>query len=169
MQLLVNGIQRLNSAVGKAISYLTIALVLVIITDVLLRYFFSATSAASFELEWHLFAATFLLGAAWTLKEDRHVRVDLFYQRFSDRGKAWVNLIGSLFLLLPFCYVSFAESLSFVSSSFAVRETSPDPGGLPARYIIKSAIPIGFFLLGLQGVANVLKSLLTISGQTDVK
>ncbi|MEP1035618.1 TRAP transporter small permease subunit [Ekhidna sp.] len=134
-----------------------------IVIDVILRYTFSITSAASFELEWHLFAGIFLLGAAYTLKEDKHVRVDVFYDRFSDKTKAWVNLTGSVFLLLPFCAVAFWESLSFVQNSYQLGETSPQPGGLPARWIIKSTIPIGFFLLGLQGISSIIKSITTIS------
>lgn len=156
-------VDKLNIVVGKAVSWLTLILVLVIVIDVVLRYTFSITSAASFELEWHLFAAIFLLGAAYTLKEDKHVRVDVFYDRFSEKTKAWVNLIGGLFLLLPFCAIAFWESLSFVHSSFILGETSPQPGGLPARWIIKSTIPLGFLLLGLQGISSITKSIITIS------
>lgn len=152
-------IDKLNSVIGKAVSWLTLVLVLVIVIDVVLRYTFSITSAASFELEWHLFAAIFLLGAAYTLKEDKHVRVDVFYDRFSDRTKAFVNLIGSLILLLPFCAIAFWESLSFVQNSYELGETSPQPGGLPARWLIKSTIPLGFLLLGLQGISLITKSL----------
>lgn len=151
-------IDRLIKHIGQVVSWLTLLLVLVIVIDVFLRYVFNTTTAASFELEWHLFAAIFLLGAAYTLQNDKHVRVDVFYHRFSERGKAWVNFIGTLFLLLPLCCVAFWESLSFVSSSYSVLETSPDPGGLPARFVIKSSIPLGFFLLGLQGINESLKS-----------
>jgi TRAP-type mannitol/chloroaromatic compound transport system permease small subunit len=151
-------IDKLVKYVGTFVSWLTLLLVIVIVVDVALRYLFNTTSAASFELEWHLFAAIFLLGAAYTLQQDKHVRVDVFYHRFSEKTKAWINLIGTLLLLLPFCVVAFWESISFVQSSFAVNETSPDPGGLPARYLIKSAIPIGFLLLGLQGINLLLKS-----------
>ena len=152
-------IDHINQAVGKVVSCLSFLLVIVIVIDVILRYTFSITSAASFELEWHLFAAIFLLGASYTLKEDKHVRVDVFYSRFSARTKAWVNLLGSIFLLLPFCAIAFWESLSFVQSSFQINETSPQPGGLPARWIIKSTIPAGMFLLGLQGISLILKSI----------
>lgn len=157
-------IDQLVKLIGRTTSWLSALLVLVIIVDVTLRYIFSITSAASFEFEWHLFALIFLLGAAWTLQEDKHVRVDVFYQRFSKKTQGWINLIGSLVLLLPFCVVAFYESLSFVESSWAVKETSPDPGGLPARYLIKGAIPVGFLLLGLQGVSEVLKSLKKLGG-----
>ncbi|MEP0984567.1 TRAP transporter small permease subunit [Ekhidna sp.] len=152
-------IDNLNKTIGAIVSWLSLILVLVIVVDVILRYTLSITSAASFELEWHLFATIFLLGAAYTLQEDKHVRVDVFYHRFSDKSKAWVNLIGTLLLLLPFCGIAFWESLSFVSTSFNLAETSPQPGGLPARWLIKSTIPIGFFLLGLQGISLILQSI----------
>jgi len=155
----MNFIDRLNTFIGKATYWLTLLLVLVIVVDVTLRYLFSITSAASTELEWHLFAVVFLLGAAYTLQQDGHVRVDVFYDRFSDKTKAWIDLTGSLVLLLPFCCVTFVESLSFVKSSYELRETSPQPGGLPARWLIKSAIPVGLFLLALQGVSTIGKSL----------
>jgi TRAP-type mannitol/chloroaromatic compound transport system permease small subunit len=157
-------IDRITEWVGKTTSWLSLALVLVIVADVLLRYLFSITSAASFELEWHLFAAIFLLGASYALQRDRHVRVDVFYGRFSSTTKAWIDLLGTMFFLLPFCAVAFWESLPFVQSSFAFRETSPDPGGLSARYLIKATIPLGFFLLALQGISMALKSIKTIKG-----
>jgi TRAP-type mannitol/chloroaromatic compound transport system permease small subunit len=152
-------IDRLIKWVGRFVSWFTLVLVLVIIIDVFFRYTLSITSAASFELEWHLFAALFLLGAGWTLQADKHVRVDLFYHKYSEKKKAFVNLFGSVILLLPFCYVGLTESISFVTTSFSIRETSPDPGGLPARYIIKATIPLGFGLLGLQGISEALKSI----------
>ena len=152
--------------IGHAVSWLSLVLVIVIVLDVSLRYLFNYTSVASFELEWHLFAALFMLSAAWTLQQDRHVRVDLFYQRFSPKGKAWVNLIGMLFFLLPFCWIAGVESLSFVSASYAMGETSPDPGGLPARYLIKAVIPASFLLLFAQGLLEVLRSIQTLRNQT---
>ena len=157
-------IDKIVKQVGTLASWLSLLLVIVIVVDVALRYLFNTTSAVSFEMEWHLFAMIFLLGAGYTLQQDKHVRVDVFYHRFSERNKAWVNLIGTGLLLLPFCAVAFWESLSFVENSFAVKETSPDPGGLPARYVIKAAIPAGFFLLGLQGINLILKSTSKILG-----
>ncbi len=156
-------IDRIISSIGKITSWLTLILVLVIVIDVFMRYVFSITSAASFELEWHLFAVIFLLGAAYTLQEDKHVRVDVFYARFSPKTQAWVNLLGTLVFLLPFCLIITWKSVDFVQNSFAVRETSPDPGGLPARYLIKAAIPLGLSLLALQGVSIIFRSLRTIS------
>lgn len=161
--ILVDWIDRINEGIGKLFSWLTTLLMVVICFDVLMRYVFASSSAAITETEWHIFAAIFMLGAAYTLKYDKHVRVDVFYANFSEKGKAWVNLIGTLLFLFPFCYVVIRSSIPFVENSFAVRETSPDPGGLPARYIIKSMIPIGFLLLMLQGISVLLKCIKTIS------
>jgi len=151
-------IDKVSEAIGRIFSWLTTLLMLVICYDVLMRYVFTSSSAAITELEWHLFAAIFMMGAAYTLKYDKHVRVDVFYTKFSDKGKAWVNLLGTILFLFPFCYVIIISSIPFVENSYKVLETSPDPGGLPARYIVKSVIPIGFSLLMLQGVSIMLKS-----------
>ncbi len=158
----MNAIDTLNEYVGKAVSWLTTILVLVICFDVIMRYLFTWSSAAIFELEWHIFASIFMVGSAYALKHDKHVRVDLFYSKFSEKKKAWVNLIGTLLFLFPFCIVIIWTSIPFVQNSFRILETSPDPGGLPARFIIKSTIPIGFILLLLQGVSIVTNSLKTI-------
>ena len=107
----------------------------------------------------------FLIGAAYTLKHDGHVRVDIIYTKMSPRTQAWVNLIGTFLLLIPFCLIVIIATKMFVLNSWAVQETSPDPGGLPARYIIKAIIPVGFFLLLLQGISQAFKSLLLILGQ----
>jgi len=170
MKELIRLIDTLNDRVGKTVSWLTTILVWVICFDVLLRYLFNVSFAGLFEMEWHIFSLIFLLGAAYTLKDDKHVRVDVFYSRFSEKGKAWVNLIGSLIFLIPFCIVVISSSIPFVWNSFTIMEGSPDPGGLPFRFIVKSAIPIGFSLLLLQAIAFSLKSILTIQGKdaTDV-
>lgn len=155
-------IDRINTVIGSLFSWLTTVLVIVICFDVLMRYAFTSSYAAVTEMEWHLFAAIFMLGAAYTLKHDKHVRVDVFYANFSEKGKAWVNLLGTILFLLPFCFVVIQSSIPFVQNSFKVLETSPDPGGLPARYIIKSVIPLGFTLLLLQGISEILKALKTL-------
>ncbi len=137
-------------------------LVLLIFIDVVLRYLFSQTSAWVIELEWHLFALIFLLGAAYTLKKDQHVRVDVFYTHFSPRKKAWVNLLGTILFLIPWCLIVIYTSYHYADNSFAVKEISADPGGLPARYLIKFSITIGFVLLLLQALALCLKSIAVI-------
>lgn len=156
-------LERLVAGVGKATSWITFFIVLIIVGDVFMRYTFGITSSASFEIEWHLFGALFLLGAGWTFQEDKHVRVDVFYQKCSRTGQAWINLVGTVFLLMPLCYVVFVKSIQFSVTSFQINETSPDPGGLPARFIIKSMIPIGMLLLGIQGVATILRSIKTLT------
>ena len=159
---LTNWIDRTNTLIGNLFSWLTTLLVVVICLDVLMRYVFANSYAAVTEMEWHLFAAIFMMGAAYTLKHDKHVRVDVFYARFSEKGKAWVNLTGTILFLLPFCFVVIQSSIPFVQNSFKIMETSPDPGGLPARFIIKSVIPLGFSLLLLQGISEILKSIKTL-------
>ena len=162
MNSIINGIQSLSRFLGKTISWSSIILIFIIVTDVFFRYVFSLTSAATYEIEWHLFGLMFLLGAAWTLDQDKHVRVDLFYQRFNSKTKAIINLVGTLIFLIPFCWITLITSIDFVQSSFLLDETSPDPGGLPARYLIKLAIPIGFGLLMLQGIVVIINSIKTL-------
>lgn len=155
-------IDSLNERIGEITSWLTIILVLVVSYDVFVRYLIGESSVGLQEIEWHIFALIFLVSAAYTLKIDEHVRVDVFYTRFSQKKKAWVNLLGSIFLLIPFCLIVIFASKDFVEISFRVKETSPDAGGLPARYILKAFIPISFVLLLLQGIALAFKSFLQI-------
>ena len=103
------------------------------------------------------------MGSSITLQKDEHVRVDVFYSKFSEKKKQIINLLGNVFFLLPFSLVIFYTSLPFVEDSLSILESSPDPGGLPYRIIIKSIIPISFLLLALQGVINILKNLKKIS------
>ena len=155
-------IDRFNSAVGKCTAWLSGVLVLVVCYDVFTRYFLKKSSIAIFELEWHIFSVLFLLAAAYTLKTDNHVRVDVFYSRFTPKTKAAVNLIGSLLFLLPFCILIIWASKNFVLMSYNLKETSPDPGGLPYRYLLKLMIPVGFSFVLLQGVSLILSSFCTL-------
>lgn len=159
--------EKINGRIGNAVSWLTGILVLLVTVDVFLRYFLQLSFTALQELEWHLFSIVFLLGAAYTLQKDEHVRVDLFYSKLSERNKAIVNLTGSILFFIPFCLLVVYSSKDFVSVSFQIGETSPDPGGLPALYILKSFLPISFIFLLLQGISLLLKSLLTIKGQQE--
>ncbi len=156
-------IDKINTTIGHGVSWLSLLLVLVIIADVFMRYVFNYSSPASFEVEWHIFAILFLLSAGWAFLEDKHVRVDVFYNNFSVRKKAWVNLIGTLTMLLPLCFVGVVEGTQFVSNSFAVGETSPDPGGLPGRYFVKAMIPLGFLFLSLQGISIAIKCIIDLT------
>ncbi len=158
MQKIIDGIDQLSERIGKGTSWLTLLLVILVCFDVVTRYILSDTSAWIMELEWHLFSLIFLLGASFAFKHDRHVRVDLFYAKFSQRDKALVNLIGNSIFLIPWCVVIIIYSFNYGMTSFNIRETSPDPGGLPARYIIKFAITFGIILLLLQAIGEALKA-----------
>ena len=114
-------------------------------------------------IEWHLFTIIFLLGSSLTLQKDEHVRVDVFYSKLSERNKEIINIIGNLFFLLPFSITIFYTSIPFVEDSLIILESSPDPGGLPYRFLIKSMIPLSFLLIAAQGVINILKSIKNIS------
>ena len=110
-------------------------------------------------MEWLLLAIIFLLGSAYTLQKNEHVRVDVFYNKLSEKNKNIIDLTGDIVFLLPFSLVIFYTSLPFVEDSFRILESSPDPGGLPFRFIIKSIIPFAFLLLALQGIIRIIKNL----------
>jgi len=157
-------IDSINEWIGKAVSWLVLVMVLLISYDVGMRYFFNRGSIALQELEWHIFSIIFLMGAAYTFKHDDHVRLDLFYKsRFmDDYRRAWVNALGGLLFLMPFCLLIIISSWPFVSQSFIHAETSPDPGGMPYRWILKASIPLSFSLLLLQGLGNSLANIVRI-------
>ncbi|RLB76892.1 MAG: C4-dicarboxylate ABC transporter permease [Deltaproteobacteria bacterium] len=165
IHMIVRLIDGLNTKVGHAISWLSTILVLVVCYDVFTRYFLRKSSVGVQELEWHIFAVLFLLGAAYTLKLDGHVRVDVIYTQLSPRRKAWINLFGSLVFLIPFSILVIWACQGFISMSWMIQETSPDPGGLPFRYILKAMIPAGFTLILLQGIALTLRSFCTVIGR----
>lgn len=150
-------IDKFIETIGKAVSWLNLLLIGLICLDVLFRYFFSFSKNWILELEWHLFAILFLLGSAYALQEEKHVRVDVFYQRFSQKTQTIINLVGTLIFLIPWCYLVITTSYKFFINSWYIRESSPQPGGLPARYFIKGMIIVGFILLTLQGVSLLVK------------
>lgn len=164
---ITKGIDLFTEVSGKAVSWVSLLLVLVVFYDVVTRYFFNYTTVATIELEWHLFSLIFLLGSGYALKHDRHVRVDVFYTRFSERKKALVNLLGSVLFLIPFCIIVIYSTIPFVHNSFYISETSPDPGGLPGRFLIKGAIVIGFVLLLIQAIGEALRSWLILRGHIN--
>lgn len=143
----------------------TALVVVVVFVDVVMRYALNTSFVFMQELEWHLFAFIFLMGAGYTLLHDGHVRVDIFYQRLGDKAQAWINLVGVLLFLIPGCMLVIATSWSFVANSWAVLEGSPDPGGIPYRFLLKACIPVGFVLLLLQGISLCIESLFTILGE----
>ncbi len=158
-------IDSINEWVGRVVAWVTAVVVVVVFVDVVMRYAFNTSYVFTQEMEWHLFAFIFLMGAGATLQKEGHVRVDIFYQRLSHRGRAWINLIGVIFFLVPGCLMIIVTSLKFVASSFAVLEGSPDPGGIPLRFIIKSCIPAGISLLLIQGIALGIRSFYIVIGK----
>ena len=152
--------------IGKTVSWLNVILIGLICLDVLFRYFFSFSKNWIIELEWHMFAILFLLGSAYALQEDKHVRVDVFYQRFSKKTQSIINLIGTLVFLLPWCFLVITTSYKFANNSWYIREGSPQPGGLPARYVIKGMIVIGFVLLAIQGLSLIIKYIRNLKSGT---
>lgn len=164
---IANFIDAINERVGRFVSWITTGLVAVVFVDVAMRYMFNTSFVFTQELEWHLFAFIFLMGAGYTLLYDGHVRVDIIYQRLSTKGQAWVNFICCFVFLFPGCFLVIYTSLNFVANSFNVMEGSPDPGGIPFRYLLKACIPVGFSLFALQGVSLMINSLLTITGHAD--
>lgn len=136
-----------------------IALVFLVVYDALMRYFFQSGSIALQELEWHLFDVMLLLSLAYAFSYDAHVRVDIFYHRFSERIRGWVNFIGTLVFILPFSLLIIYLSLGFVELSFTQMEASADPGGLPYRFVIKSLIPLSFILMTLQSLKILMTTL----------
>jgi len=162
-------IDALNDRVGRVVAWTTLLLVLVTFVDVVMRYFFNTSYVFTQEMEWHIFAFIFLMGAGYTLKNEGHVRVEVFYGKLPPKGRAWINLVGVIFFLIPSCFVFIKTSIPFVINSFHVMEGSPDPGGIPFRYLIKSCIPAGYTLILLQGISLGINSLLQVTGLTDDK
>ena len=152
-------LDRIAELVGNTAAWLALALVLVTFTVVILRYLFQLGWIAMQESILYLHASLFLLGAAYTLKKDGHVRVDIFYRGFSAKGKALVDLLGSLLLLLPVCGFLLWTSWDYVTMAWSIYEGSQEAGGLPYVYLLKTLIPVAVVLLILQGIGQALISL----------
>lgn len=155
---LAAGIERLSDRTGRLAAWLTLAMVIVMVAVVVLRYFLGLGGAWLTESVTWMHAFVFMLGAAYALRHDEHVRVDVFYRGWSARRQAWVNLLGTLLFLLPFCAWVIHSSVPYVASSWSIRESSREAGGLPALYLLKTLIPLATVLLALQGVALALRS-----------
>jgi TRAP-type mannitol/chloroaromatic compound transport system permease small subunit len=161
---LARRIDAFQDLVGRAVSWLMLAMVVIVFSDVILRYTLSISTVFTQELEWYLFGLVYLLAAGYTLLYDEHVRVDIFYSRFTPRRKACFDFVLLFVFFFPSCLLVIITAWPFVKASFAVMEVSPDPGGIPARWALKSAIIIGFLLLMLQGVSQAIKSFFIARG-----
>ena len=157
-------IDRISIATGRAAAWLTLAMVLVTVLVVVLRYVFDTGVIWMQESLTWMHAAVFMLGAAYTLQDDGHVRVDIFYREMSEQHKAWVNLLGVLILLFPLCGFFIYESLNYVLAAWKIGEVSRDAGGLPypAIPLLKSILVVMPAAIILQGISMVLRSLQTI-------
>jgi len=153
----IRRIERLVDLVGRATSWLALVIVMLMAVNVVLRYAFSYGSVWAQELEWHLLAPLILFGIAYALLKGEHVRVDVAYAHFTPKNKERVNIVAAL-LCLAISVLVIWLSLKYVQQSYVIGETSPDPGGLTHRWILKALIPVGFVLLALQSVAEIAKS-----------
>lgn len=162
-----------SDRLGHAVSWMTLLMVAIGAFNALARYLgrfigFNLSSNAYLEAQWYLFSLVFLLGAAYALRQDAHVRVDVFYGRVSDRVRAWIDLLGAVLFLVPFSIFGIWVSWPAVRNSWKIHEMSSDPGGLP-RYPIKTVILLGFALLILQGSAEAVRNALRILELRDAR
>lgn len=165
---LARAIDRTNATIGRMVSWLGVVMVAIGAYNAVARYLGRFTglhlsSNAYIELQWYLFSAIFLLGAAAALERNAHVRVDVIYGRLPARTRTWIDLLGTLLLLIPFCVLGVAVSWPAVAASWQILEISPDPGGLP-RYPIKSLIPLAFALLIAQGISQAIHAIARLRG-----
>jgi TRAP-type mannitol/chloroaromatic compound transport system permease small subunit len=156
-------IDKITEFIGRAISWLMLVMVLVSFVIVLLRYGFNIGWIAMQESVLYMHGFIFMLGAAYTLKADGHVRVDIFYQQFSKKQQALVNIFGSLFLLFPVCIFIFYVSVDYVLMSWQIMEKSPEAGGLPLVYLSKSFILLFTIFLPLQALAEMGRNILQLT------
>ena len=160
-------INRLSGVFGWLAGWLCMAMIGVVFIDVVARYVFASGSIAMQELEWHLFAALFLLGAAYTMRENANVRVDIFYGRMSPRTKAVVDILGTLLFVIPMCTLILYSSYDFVTYSYQIQEVSVDPGGLPYRFAFKALLPLGYLLVLVQSLAVISRNARLLSGDAE--
>jgi TRAP-type mannitol/chloroaromatic compound transport system permease small subunit len=163
----VRGVDRLNERSGRAAAWLTLATALVCALVVLLRYAFNIGFIWLQELYVWTYAAVFTMAAGYTLLHDGHVRVDIFYARASPRRRAWIDLIGTALFLLPWLAVIAITSWPYIVASWRIAEPSPQTGGMPGLFLLKTVLVLFCVLLGLQGLALVGRSLLVLAGRGE--
>ena len=159
----------INEYVGRLVSWLTLATVIVCATVVVLRYVFSIGYIWMQELYVWTYALVFLLAAGYTLRHQGHVRVDIFYANASARTKAWVDLFGTLVFLLPWLVLVAWNAWPYVRASWALAEASSQTEGMPALYLLKTSLLVFCLLLGLQGLAVIARSILVLAGQGEIE
>ena len=160
----LSAVEKFTEVTGRFISWATVTMVILVVLVVITRYFLGLGSIALQESVTYLHCLVFMMGFAFTLKHDGHVRVDIFYRRFSPRFKAIVNLVGGLLFLIPFCLLIFFTSWDYVLASWVIRETSAENNGLPFIYLLKTLMLLMPATLVLQGIAEIIRSGLVLSG-----
>lgn len=156
-------IDNFNALIGRSMGWLILIAVLVSAVNAVVRKLFSVSSNAWLELQWYLFGAAFLLAAAYTLRENGHVRIDVLYGRVSERTRQWIDLLGHLFFLMPFALLMIWYLVRYVSQSYASGEVSTNSGGL-IIWPAKAFMLVGFVLLALQGVSEIIKKIAIMQG-----
>lgn len=147
------------NGVGKIISFLLFLMIFNVFYDVVMRYFFHNSSVGMQEMEWHLFSVVILFGVSVALKDEGHVRVDFLFEKYSQRKKAVVNIVGTVLFLVPLTLLVALGSTGFVMDAYSIGEISEDPGGLTHRWIIKSMIPISMYFLLFSAIGYVVKNI----------
>jgi len=160
-------IDRINEKIGSVCNILVLCACIVSAANAMIRYAFSYSSNGWLELQWYMFAILVMFGASYTFKRNEHVRVEIFYLLLSERGQLWLDLIGTLFFLIPSCLLLSYLAWPFFLSAYAVGEMSGNAGGL-VRWPIKIVIPAGFVLLALQGVSEVIKRIAALQGELTI-
>jgi TRAP-type mannitol/chloroaromatic compound transport system permease small subunit len=158
-----NAVDKLNEWIGRSVAWLGLAAVLVCTANALARYALNIGSNAWLELQWYFNSAVFLLIAAYALKRNEHVRIDVINSRLSERTQAWIEILGGLFMLLPAAIIIAWFSWPSLANSWHINEYSSDPGGL-IRWPVRALIPVAFTLLALQGVSEIIKRVAFLRG-----
>jgi TRAP-type mannitol/chloroaromatic compound transport system permease small subunit len=164
---LARGIDALTERIGRLVIWLVLVATLISAGNALARYVIGASSNAWLEIQWYLFGAMFLLAAGYTLKHNGHVRIDIVYNRFGIKGRAWIDLLGGVFFLLPMAGLLAWLAWPMFLDAWVSGEMSPDAGGL-LRWPVKLLLPLGFGLLALQGVAEIIKRIGVLTGRLDL-
>jgi TRAP-type mannitol/chloroaromatic compound transport system permease small subunit len=162
-----SAIDLLNEKIGYVCNFLVLAACVVSAGNAMIRYAFSYSSNGWLELQWYMFAIMVMFGASYTFKRNEHVRVEIFYLFLSERGQLWLDMIGTLFFLIPSCLLLAYLSWPFFMQAYSVGEVSGNAGGL-IRWPIKFVIPAGFVLLALQGVSEVIKRIAALKGEVTI-
>lgn len=157
------GIDWVNERIGRVCDWLILAACVVSAGNAMVRYAYDSSSNAWLEIQWYMFAVVVMFGAAYTLKKNEHVRVDLVYMMLSQRGQLWIDILGTLLFLLPTCAILAWLSWPFFAQSYATLEGSSNAGGL-IRWPIKAVLPIGFALLAIQGISELIKRVALLNG-----